>query len=459
MAEQGRKQDMGSGSIPGLMMNLAVPAVVAQLINMLYNIVDRIYIGHIPDAGASALTGVGLFLPILMMINAFAMLAGSGGAPRAAIAMGKKDREGAQKILGNCFSVLMLFAAVLTVVFYIFAPQLLRLFGASDVTLPYALDYARIYILGIVFVMIVMGLNPFITTQGFAKFSMITTVVGAVCNIILDPILIFVCDMGVQGAAVATVISQAVSAVWVLCFLRGSRTLLKLTPSDMKIEPQVILPCLALGISTFVMLSTESILNISFNSSLSRFGGDVAVGAMTIISSCNQLVTLPLQGICQGGQPIMSYNFGAGKNERVKQAFRCQFLACTSYAALLWLLLLVVPRIFAGIFSSDAALVEYTVWAMRIYMAGIFSTGVQISCQQTFMALGQAKISLLMACLRKLVLLIPLIFILPFVFENKVFGVFVAEPVSDIIAASVTATMLFTRLNGILEKGAGGRNP
>lgn len=457
MAKQKIKQDMGSGSIPKLMLNLAIPAVVAQLINMLYNIVDRIYIGHIPDAGASALTGVGLFLPILMMINAFAMLAGSGGAPRAAIAMGKNEQENAQKILGNCFSVLMIFAVVLTVAFYIFAPQLLRLFGASDVTLPYALSYARIYILGTVFVMIVMGLNPFITTQGFAKFSMITTVVGAVCNIILDPILIFGFHMGVQGAAVATVISQAVSAVWVLVFLRGSKTMLKLTLPDMKIVPEVILPCLALGISTFVMLSTESILNISFNSSLSRFGGDVAVGAMTIISSCNQLVTLPLQGICQGGQPIMSYNFGAGKKERVKQAFRCQFLACVGYAALLWILMMLAPQVFAGIFSSDGELVEYTVWAMRIYMAGIFSTGVQISCQQTFMALGQAKISLLMACLRKLVLLIPLIFVLPFFFTNKVFAVFVAEPVSDIIAATVTATMLFTRLNGILDRGAGGR--
>ena len=457
MAQSKAKQDMGSGSIPRLMLNLAIPAVVAQLINMLYNIVDRIYIGHIPDAGASALTGVGLFLPILMMINAFAMLAGSGGAPRAAIAMGKNDQASAQKILGNCFCVLMVFAVMLTAVFYTFAPQLLRLFGASDVTLPYALSYARIYILGIVFVMIVLGMNPFITTQGFAKFSMLTTVMGAVCNIILDPILIFGFHMGVQGAAVATVISQAVSAVWVLIFLRGSRTMLKLTLPDMKIVPEVILPCLALGVSTFVMLSTESILNISFNSSLSRFGGDVAVGAMTIISSCNQLVTLPLQGICQGGQPIMSYNFGAGKKERVKQAFRCQFVACAGYATLLWALMMIAPQIFAGIFSSDSALVDYTVWAMRIYMAGIFSTGIQISCQQTFMALGQAKISLLMACLRKLVLLIPLIFILPFFFSNKVFGVFVAEPVSDIIAASVTATMLFTRLNGILDRGAGGK--
>ncbi len=454
MSQQKVNQDMGKGSIPQLMLNLAIPAVVAQLINMLYNIVDRIYIGHIPEAGASALTGVGLFLPILMMINAFAMLAGSGGAPRAAIAMGKNDQREAQKILGNCFSVLMMFAVVLTVVFYIFAPQLLRLFGASDVTLPYGLSYARIYILGTVFFFFFMGMNPFITTQGFAKFSMITTVVGAVCNIILDPILIFGFHMGVQGAAVATVISQAVSAVWVLIFLRGSKTMLRLTLSDMKIVPEVILPCLALGISTFVMLSTESILNISFNSSLSRFGGDVAVGAMTIISSCNQLVTLPLQGICQGGQPIMSYNFGADKKERVKQAFICQFSACVGYATLLWILFLIVPQIFAGIFSSDSSLVDYTVWSMRIYMAGIFSTGVQISCQQTFMALGQAKISLFMACLRKLVLLIPLIFILPHIFSNQVFGVFVAEPISDILAASVTGFMLFSRLNRILEKGS-----
>ena len=451
MSEKSKVQDMGSGSIPKLMLALAIPAVVAQLINMLYNIVDRIYIGHIPDAGASALTGVGLFLPILMMINAFAMLAGSGGAPRAAIAMGKKDQEGAQKILGNCFSVLMIFAALLTILFYLFAPQLLRLFGASEVTLPYALSYARIYILGTVFVMIVMGMNPFITTQGFAKFSMITTVVGAVCNIILDPILIFGFGMGVQGAAVATVASQAVSAVWVLRFLRGSRTLLKLTLFDMKIVPSVILPCLALGVSSFVMLSTESILNISFNSSLSRYGGDVAVGAMTIISSCSQLVLLPLQGICQGGQPVMSYNFGAEKKKRVKQAFFCQFAACTGYATVMWLLLLAAPRVFANIFSSDVTLVDYTVWAMRIYMAGIFSTGVQISCQQTFMALGQAKISLLMACLRKLVLLIPLIFILPHFFANQVFGVFVAEPVSDILAAFVTGTTLFSRLNHILD--------
>lgn len=233
--------------------------------------------------------------------------------------------------------------------------------------------------------------------------------------------------------------------------------MLRLSPEHMKITPQVMMPCLALGISTFVMMSTESILNISFNSSLSKYGGDLAVGAMTIISSCNQLVTLPLQGICQGGQPIMSFNFGAGKKERVKQAFRCQFIACTAYAGVMWLLLIAFPHVFTGIFSSDASLAEYTVWAMRIYMAGIFSCGVQIGCQQTFMALGQAKISLLMACLRKLVLLIPLIFILPHIFSDPVFGVFVAEPVSDILAATVTASMLFMRMNRILDQGAGAK--
>lgn len=452
MSQQTVKQDMGTGSVPRLLFQLAAPAVVAQLINMLYNIVDRIYIGHIDEIGASALTGVGLFLPILMLINAFAMLAGAGGAPRAAIAMGQKNNDEAQKILCNCFSVLMLFAVILTGVFYIFAPRLLRMFGASDVTLPYALSYARIYILGTVFVMVVMGMNPFITTQGFAKFSMLTTVIGAVCNIILDPVLIFACDLGVRGAAIATVLSQAVSAVWVLRFLTGSKTMLRLKLSDMKIVPGVILPCLGLGISTFVMLSTESILNVSFNSSLARYGGDVAVGAMTIISSCSQLITLPLQGICQGGQPIMSYNYGAGNKDRVKQTFKCQFTACVTYSIIFWLLMMSVPRLFAGIFSSDAVLTDYTAWTMRIYMAGIFSLGVQLACQQAFMALGQAKISLLLACLRKIILLIPLIFILPNFFENKVFAVFLAEPVSDVIAAGITGTMFFTQLNSILDK-------
>lgn len=451
------KQDLGSGSIVKLLAQLAIPAVVAQIINLLYNIVDRIYIGHIPEIGASALTGVGLFMPILMLINAFAMLAGSGGAPRAAIAMGQGDNDKAEKIVGNCFAVLLVFAVVLTVVFYVSAPTLLRLFGASEVTLPYALDYARIYILGSIFVLVVMGMNPFITTQGFAKIAMLTTVIGAVINIILDPIFIFGLGMGVRGAALATVLSQAVGAMWIIRFLSGKKTILRLKRGNMRIDPKIIGPCLALGISTFVMLSTESLLSISFTSSLSRFGGDLAVGAMTIITSVSQLVTMPLQGICQGGQPIISYNFGAGNKDRVKKAFYTQFRVCITFTIVFWLTLMFVPQMFAGMFTSDMALVEYTTWALRIYMAGIFSLGFQISCQQSFMALGQAKVSLLLACLRKLILLIPLIFTLPFIFENKVFAVFLAEPVSDIIAATVTTIVFLSKFNGILEKGANKR--
>ena len=443
---------METESVPKLLAKLAIPAIIAQIINLLYNIVDRIYIGHIPDIGSSALTGVGLFMPILMLLNAFAMLAGSGGAPRASIAMGQKDHTTAEKIMNNCFSLLMMMALVLTVIFYIFAPQLLQLFGASDVTLPYALDYARIYILGSVFVFIVMGMNPFITTQGFAKISMLTTMIGAIINIILDPIFIFGFHMGVKGAALATVLSQAVGSLWILKFLSGKQTILHLNKNYFKLERKIILPCLALGISTFVMLSTESILSMSFTSSLAKYGGDIAVGAMTIITSVSQLVTMPLQGICQGGQPIMSYNFGANQKERVKKAFMTQFIACITYSSICWLLLMSFPQMFASMFTNDASLIAYTTWTLRIYMAGIFSIGFQISCQQSFMALGQAKISLFLACLRKVILLIPLIFILPLLFENQVFGVFVAEPISDIIAALVTTIAFFVTFQKILNQ-------
>ena len=446
------KKDMGTGSVKKLMLQMAVPAVVGQFINLLYNVVDRIYIGHIPEVGGLALTGVGLFTPILMLITAFAMLAGAGGAPRAAIAMGKGDTDTAEKILANCFSVLMILAVVLTAVFYVFAPTLLRLFGASDATISYAVTYGRIYIAGSVFVLIVMGMNTFITTQGFAKFSMLTTVIGAGINIVLDPIFIFVLDMGVAGAAIATVLSQAVSAIWILRFLTGKTTILKLKVSNMKLQRHIVLPCLALGISSFVMISTESLLSISFTSSLARFGGDLAVGAMTVLTSINQLVSMPLMGICQGGQPLISYNYGARKLERVKEAFFCQFGVCVGYSTVFWLVLMLLPKMFAGIFTSDIALVDYTTWALRIFLAGVFSVGFQISCQQAFMALGQAKISLLLACLRKLILLIPLIFILPLFMENKSLAVFLAEPVSDIVAAAVT-TFTFFRFFIRLIKG------
>ena len=437
------RRDMGSGNVKKLMLRLALPALVGQVVNLLYNIVDRIYIGHIPGIGGTALTGVGLFTPILMLITAFAMLAGAGGAPRAAIAMGQKDKVRAEKIVGNCFTMLMIFAVGLTVMLFFAAPTLLRMFGASDATLPYALQYGRIYIMGSAAVLIVMGMNPFITTQGFAKISMMTTLIGAGINIVLDPIFIFLMNMGVKGAALATVISQMISAAWIMRFLTGEKTILKLKKKNMKPEKRIILPCLALGISSFVMISTESLLSVSFTSSLARYGGDVAVGAMTVMASLNQLITMPLQGVCQGGQPLISYNFGAGKMERVKEAFFCQFIACIAYTTVFWLLLQLFPGFFAGIFTSDQQLVSYTAWALRIFLACAFSIGFQTSCQQAFMALSQAKISLLMACLRKIVLLIPLIFILPNFFSDKVTAVFLAEPVSDLIAAAVTTTCFF----------------
>ena len=452
MSKNTQTNELGSGSIPKLFFKLAIPAVVAQLVNMLYNIVDRIYIGHIPEIGASALTGVGLFASIMMFITAFSMLAGAGGAPLASIALGKNDKEHAEKIMTNSFSLLLIFAVVLTVVIYIFAPTLLTLFGASEVTLPYAVDYARIYVIGTIFVLIVTGMNPFVTTQGFANIAMLTTIIGAVINIILDPIFIFVFDMGVKGAALATVLSQAVGAIWILRFLTGEKTTLKLRMENMKLDPKVFGPTLALGISPFIMVSTESLLSISFTTSLSKYGGDMAVGAMTIITSINMLVTMPLQGFTQGGQPIMSYNYGAGNADRVKKAFFMQFGVCVGYAAIFWCLCMIIPNVLAGIFTTDAALVEYASWALRIYMAGIFAVGFQLACQQSFMALGQAKYSLIMALLRKIILLIPLIFILPNFFTDKVFAVFVAEPVSDIIAATVTTLLFFTHFKKIMAK-------
>ena len=449
--KQEKNMDMGTGSVKKLMAKMAVPALVGQIVNLLYNVVDRIYIGHIPEVGGLALTGVGLFTPILMLITAFAMLAGAGGAPRAAIAMGRGEKEKAEKIVANCFTILLILAVVLTAGLYFAAPSLLRMFGASDATLPYALTYGRIYILGSVSVLIVMGMNAFITTQGFAQFSMLTTVIGAVTNIVLDPILIFGLDMGVAGAAIATVISQLVSALWILRFLTGKKTILKLRLSNMKLEASVILPCLALGISSFVMISTESILSVSFTSSLARFGGDVAVGAMTVLTSINQLISMPLMGICQGGQPLISYNYGAKKLDRVKEAFYCQFFVCVIYTTVFWIALMLTPSGFAGIFTNDAALVEYTAWALRIFLACGFSVGFQIACQQAFMALGQAKISLFMACLRKLILLIPLIFILPNFFQDQAFAVFLAEPVSDFVAAATTTTVFFVFFRKLLK--------
>lgn len=451
--ENANRPNMGEGNVKSLLLKMAIPAVLAQVVNLLYNIVDRIYIGHMPEVGDLALTGVGLFTPMLMLMTAFAMLCGSGGAPNAGIALGREEKEKAEKIMGNCFTLLLGIAVVLTLAFYIFAPSLLKLFGGSENTLHYAIDYARIYIIGTVFVLIVMGMNVFITAQGNAKVAMLTTVIGAVINIALDPIFIFALKMGVRGAALATVISQAISAVWILRFLVSDKSVIKLKKENLRLEEKVVLPCLALGVSTFVMLSTESVLSICFTSSLSKYGGDIAVGAMTILTSINQLITMPLAGFCQGGNPIISFNYGAKKFDRVRESFLTQFAICLSYAVIFFAMLMIMPKAFAGIFTDVTELVDYTAWAIRIFFAGVFSVGFQLTCQQAFIALGKAKVSLFLACLRKLILLIPLIYILPSFMENQTLAVFFAEPISDIIAATVTASMFFYTFNKIVGKG------
>ncbi len=453
--EETKKQetDLGTGSVGKLLWKLALPAIVAQMVNLLYNMVDRIYIGHIPETGDIALTGLGLCFPIIMLVTAFSNLVGAGGAPRVAIAMGKGQHEYAEKILGNCTAALFLIAMLLTVSLEAAGVPVLRLFGASDATLPYALDYLRIYVAGTVCVMFALGLNPFITTQGFAKTAMKTVLIGAVCNIILDPIFIFVLNMGVKGAAIATVLSQGISAIWVLRFLTGKESKLRIRKENLKIQPQVILPVLALGVSPFVMSATESVLNIAFNASLSKYGGDVAVGAMTILSSIMQLQFMPIQGLAQGAQPIVSFNYGAGKVERVQKTYRLLFISSFLYTMIFWAALQLFPDVFVRIFNNNSPeLIDTTIWALRIYFAvsGLF--GIQMAAQQTFVSLGQAKISLFIACLRKIILLIPLIYILPLFFEDKTFAVFLAEPVADFISVTAAAALFVINIKKILAK-------
>lgn len=426
-----------------LLASLAAPAIAAQIVNLLYNMVDRIYIGHIPGVGSLALTGLGVTLPVITFVAAFAALIGFGGAPRASIAMGKGDNERAEKILGNCVFTLIVLAVILTAVFFGFAEPILYAFGASGDTIGYALPYMKIYVCGSICVLLTTGLNAFITSQGFASTGMKTVMIGAGLNIVLDPVFIFGLDMGVMGAALATVLSQAVSAVWVVRFLCGKRTMLHIKRQNMKFSFSVMGPVLALGVSPFIMQSTESLLSVCFNTSLQKYGGDIAVGAMTILASVMQFSMMPLQGLSQGMQPIVSFNYGAGNMDRVRKAFLLTLRSCLSYSLLIWALAMLIPGGLAKVFSSDAATVEYTRWAMRIYMASSCIFGAQIACQQTFVALGKAVHSLFLAVLRKIVLLIPMIYILPHFFEDKVFAVFLAEPVSDLLAVLSTVTLFF----------------
>ncbi|WP_195429688.1 MATE family efflux transporter [Clostridium sp. D46t1_190503_E9] len=434
------RTNLGEGSVGKLLVSLALPAIVAQLVNVLYNIVDRIFIGRMAN-GEVAMAGVGVAFPIIMIISAFSALIGMGGAPLAAIKMGGKDDDGAERIISNSFSTLIIIGLICTIGFLIFREDLLWAFGASESTIGYAVDYLTIYLIGTVFVQIALGMNPFINTQGFAKIGMITVVIGAVINIVLDPIFIFGLNLGVSGAALATILSQFVSAIWVLTFLFGKKSILKIRINYLVPKLKVLLPIVALGVSPFIMQSTESLVLISMNNKLQLYGGDLAVGAMTIMSSIMQIVTLPLLGLSQGAQPIISYNFGAKNIERVKRTFKLLLTSCLIYTFVMWASLMIFPEIFVGIFNNKKELVEITSWSMRIFFGGIFMFGAQIACQQTFLALGQAKISLIMALLRKIVLLVPLIFILPILFENKLKAVLFAEPISDIIAALTTITV------------------
>ena len=436
-----QSQALASAPVGKLLAKLAAPAIAAQIVNLLYNMVDRMYIGRIEGVGKLALTGVGVCFPLIMIISAFAALVGMGAAPRTSIFMGKGDRETAERIMNNSFSLLMIIAAVLTVVFFFFAEPVLMKFGASENTIQYALDYMKIYSLGTVFVLFTLGMNSFISAQGFAKTSMLTVVLGAAFNIVLDPIFIFVFDMGVKGAAVATVISQFVSAAWIFRFLCGSRTELKLKAAYMVPDPKIFLPSMALGLSPFIMQATESLISVCFNSSLLKYGGDTAVGSMTILTSVMTFSILPLQGLCQGAQPIISYNYGAKSTERVRKAFRLTLISCLVYSFAMWALVMLFPETFIKLFNSDAELVAFASRALRIYMAVNCVFGAQIACQQTFISIGNAKCSLFLALLRKIILLIPLIYILPLFIADQTTAVFMAEPVADMIAVSCTVLL------------------
>ena len=439
------ENDLGRDNIKKLVIRIAVPSMLAQFVSVLYSIVDRMYIGNIPVSGDMALAGAGVCGPVVTMIGSVAFLVGIGGAPLMSMKMGQGDNKAAERILANCFLMLALCSVLMVACIYPIRIPMLRYFGASDTTLPYANAYFTIYLTGTVFALMSTGMNQFIICQGFAKTGMLSVLIGAVCNIVLDPVFIFGMHMGVRGAALATVISQACSTIWVLAFLAGKKTRLKIRLRNMGLTPSVILPCVALGAATFVMQSSESIISICFNSSLLKYGGDIAVGAMTILTSAMQFAMLPLQGLGQGAQPIISYNYGARNADRVKGAFQLLLKVSLIYSTLIWLFVQVVPQAFAGMFTSDAELLAFTSRALRIYMACVFMFGIQIACQMAFTSIGFAKESIIVAVIRKFILLIPLIYILPHVLTgNRTFAVYTAEPVADFLAVTFTA-LLFRR--------------
>lgn len=446
------KEFLGKAPIGKLLFQLALPAIAAQIINLLYNLVDRVYIGHMPGDGATALTGVGVCMPVIMIVSAFAALVSMGGAPRASIFMGKKDNETAEKILGNSFMLQIVISVILTTILLLFNRPLLLKFGASTETIGYATAYMNIYAVGTIFVQLTLGMNAFITAQGFAKTGMLSVLIGAVTNIILDPIFIYGFGMGVRGAALATVISQALSTIWVLSFLMGKKTHLKIRRKNLKMSGKILLPCIALGLSPFVMQASESVIMVCFNSSLLKYGGNIAVGAMTILSSVMQFSMLPLQGLAQGAQPISSYNYGAGNGARVKKTFWLLLACSLIYSGALWLAIMFFPELFARIFSPDAELIAFTGTALRVYMGCLVLMGAQIACQMTFISLGNAAASIVVAIMRKFVLLLPLIYVLPHLMEDQTMAVYTAEPVADFLAVTFTVCLFAVQFKKVLKK-------
>ena len=452
------KDFLGKEPVGKLLLKLALPTVTAQIINMLYNIVDRIYIGHIPEIGEAALTGVGVCMPLIMIVTAFSAFAAYGDAPRASIYMGQGDHDSAEKTLGNCFAVQFIISVLLTAALLLWNRDFLMAFGASDKTIGYGVEYMNIYAIGTIFVQMTLGMNAFITAQGFARTGMFSVLIGAVANIVLDPIFIFGFNMGVAGAAWATIISQAMSCAWVLLFLCGKKTHLRLRVKYMRLSRKIVLPSLALGLSSFIMQASESIISICFNSSLQSYGGDIAVGAMTILTSVMQFAMLPLQGLGQGAQPIISYNYGARNPERVKAAFKLLLKSSLIYSTLLWALVMLFPQAFAAMFTSSETLMTFTQKALRIYMACLLLFGIQIACQMTFTSLGNAKASILVAVMRKFILLIPLIYIMPLLFSaDKTTAVYMAEPVADFIAVTFTAIFFAFQLTKARKVASGKR--
>ena len=446
------KEFLGTEPIGRLLLKMAIPTVLAQLVNMLYNVVDRIFIGHIEGIGDYALTGVGICMPIIMAISAFAALISSGGAPRASICLGENTRLEAERILGNCFSIQILVSIILTALILILKNTLLTAFGASENTIQYATEYMGIYAMGTIFVQLTLGMNAYITAQGATKISMISVLIGAAANIVLDPIFIYIFGMGVKGAALATIISQALSCAWALCFLLGKKTILKIRKENLKIEPKVIIPCIALGLAPFIMQISESIISVCFNSSLQGYGGDIAVGAMTILTSVMQFAMLPLQGVAQGAQPIISYNYGAKNKERVKEAFFMLLKVSLTYSVTLWACIMLFPTAFANVFTNKPELIEFTSDALRIYCAALLIFGIQVAAQMAFISLGKALSSITVAVVRKFVLLIPLIYIVPLFVENKTIGVYLAEPIADTLAVTFTAILFVFQFKKALKE-------